>query len=183
MTEKPMPAVRDRATVDASGNPLEAGIEGAVFRPAVTHFDERGELTEIWSQGWGLVDEPVPHVYQVVAAPGSIRAWLVHYLQTDRLFFSMGRLRVVLYDDREGSATRGRLQDLVAGERRRGLLVIPPGVYHGVQNLGSGEAVYINLPTRAFDHAHPDKYRLPHDSDRIPFRFEAGAPRRSPAER
>jgi len=183
MTDPSKSPARDRATVDASGNPLGTGIEGAVFRPAVTHFDERGELTEIWSLSWNLVPEPVPHVYQVVAAPGSIRAWLVHYEQTDRLFFSMGRLRVVLYDDREGSATRGRLQEMVVGERRRGLQVIPPGVYHGVQNLGGGEAVYINLPTRAYDHAHPDKYRLPHDSERIPFRFEAGAPRRSPAER
>ena len=30
----------------------------------------------------------------------------------------------------------------------------------------------VNLPTRAYDHAHPDKYRLPLDTDLIPFRFD-----------
>ena len=183
MTVRPTTPIRDRATVDARGRALDGGIDGAIFRPAITHFDERGELTEIWSLAWSPSSAPVVHVYQVVAAPGSIRAWLVHLEQTDRLFFSMGRLRIVLYDDREGSATQGRIQEIFAGERQRGLLEIPPGVYHAVQNLGTGEALYLNLPTRAYDHAHPDKYRLPLDTDRIPFRFEPGAPHRAPAER
>lgn len=181
MTETPKAPVRDRATVDSSGHPLEAGIDGVLFRPAITHFDERGELTEVWSQAWHLLPDPVVHVYQVIAAPGSIRAWIVHREQSDRLFLSMGRLRVVLFDDREGSPTRGSIQELYAGERRRGLVVIPPGVWHAVQNLGAGEAIYLNLPTRPYDHAHPDKFRLPPDSDRIPYRFEPGPPRRAPA--
>ena len=29
--------------------------------------------------------------------------------------------------------------------------------------------------TRPYDHAHPDKYRLPIDTDRIPHKFGRGA--------
>lgn len=173
---------QDRATVDSAGRSAAPGIEGVIVRPAVTHLDERGELTEVYSEPWGVIDEPVTHVYQVIATPGSIRAWIVHRKQSDRLFFSLGRLKLVLFDDRDDSATRGRLEELFFGERRRALVVIPPGVFHAVQNVGTTDALYINLPTRIFDHADPDKFRLPLDTDRIPYRFDRIGPNRAPAQ-
>jgi dTDP-4-dehydrorhamnose 3,5-epimerase len=30
----------------------------------------------------------------------------------------------------------------------------------------------VNFPTRPYDHASPDKYRLPLDTDEIPYEFE-----------
>lgn len=173
---------QDHATVDAAGRSPAPRIAGVIVRMAVTQFDERGELTEVYSAPWGVLDEPVVHVYQVVATPGSIRAWIVHRKQSDRLFFSLGRLKLVLFDDRDGSPTRGRLEELFFGERRRALVAIPPGVFHAVQNVGTTDALYINLPTRIFDHADPDKHRLPLDSDRIPYRFERTGPYRAPAQ-
>ena len=52
--------------------------------------------------------------------------------------------------------------------------MIPKGVFHAVQNLGQTEAVFINLPTRAYNHEDPDKYRLPLKNDLIPFSFDDG---------
>ena len=60
------------------------------------------------------------------------------------------------------------------GEHHRGLLVIPAGVYHAAQNVGTVDAYLVNPPTRAYDHADPDKYRLPLKNDLIPFAFEDG---------
>jgi hypothetical protein len=40
-----------------------------------------------------------------------------------------------------------------------------------VQNVGHAVVVFVNCPTRPFNHADPDKYRLPLDSSSIPFRF------------
>jgi dTDP-4-dehydrorhamnose 3,5-epimerase len=176
--ESPRP---DRPTVDAEGRELVRRIDGVVVRPAVNHLDERGELTEIYSLAWGVLPEPVVHVYQVVATPGSVRGWVLHHHQTDRLFFSLGRFRIVLYDDREGSPTRGQLDEIFLGERSRALLTIPPGVFHAVQNIGSTEGLFVNLPTRAYDHAAPDKLRLPLDTERIPYRFDRVGPHRAPA--
>ncbi len=174
--------LQDRPTVDADGRSAAPQIEGVVVRDAVTLLDERGELTEVYSEPWGVLPEPVLHVYQVIAAPGSIRAWIVHRKQSDRLFFSLGKLKLVLFDERAGSPTRGRLEELFLGERRRALVVIPPGVYHAVQNVGTTDALYINLPTRIFDHGAPDKFRLPLDSELIPYRFERTGPNRAPAQ-
>jgi dTDP-4-dehydrorhamnose 3,5-epimerase len=36
------------------------------------------------------------------------------------------------------------------------------------------EAFFINMPTRAYDHADPDKYRVPVKNALIPFAFDDG---------
>jgi dTDP-4-dehydrorhamnose 3,5-epimerase len=114
---------------------------------------------------------PLVYVYQATLRRGQIKGWVVHREQDDRLFINFGFLRVVLYDDREGSETRGMVNDLTFSERSRTLVVIPCGIFHAVQNVGEMEASFINMPTRPYDHANPDKYRLPLQNDLIPFRF------------
>lgn len=51
--------------------------------------------------------------------------------------------------------------------------VFPPGVYHGVRNVGKDDAWFVNMPSTPYRHEDPDKYRLPLDSPDIPFRFKA----------
>jgi dTDP-4-dehydrorhamnose 3,5-epimerase len=50
-------------------------------------------------------------------------------------------------------------------------MVMPAGVWHAVENVGTEEAIMINFPTRPYNHADPDKRRLPIDSPEIPFEF------------
>ena len=104
------------------------------------------------------------HVYQVVCEPGSIRAWVYHAEQTDRLCYTEGAFRVVLFDLREDSPTAGNLVTLSAGESAPIRLTIPPFVAHGVQNAGMARAAFVNLPNQVYDHQKPDKHRLPFDS-------------------
>ena len=52
-------------------------------------------------------------------------------------------------------------------------LVIPPGVWHGVQNLGTGDVILLNLPTRGYVYEDPDHYRLPYNTDQIPYSWTA----------
>ena len=163
--------IKDSPTVTADGRRLRDFIEGVKFRPSVTHIDERGELSEIYSSAWGFHGERIVYAYNVMIRPGHIKGWTKHLLQDDMQFVVVGTVRYVLYDDREGSPTRGRINELAFGDRHRGLLVIPAGVYHAVQNVGTTEAFLVNLPTRPYDHADPDKYRLPLANDLIPYKF------------
>jgi dTDP-4-dehydrorhamnose 3,5-epimerase len=59
----------------------------------------------------------------------------------------------------------------VAGSERKVILRIPPLVAHAVQNLEDRASAFINLPTRAYDHADPDKYRLAIESGMIDYDF------------
>jgi dTDP-4-dehydrorhamnose 3,5-epimerase len=92
--------------------------------------------------------------------------------QDDRLFVSQGTIRFGLYDDRPESPTHKMLNIFTVSERNRALIVIPRRVYHGLQNVGNTEAVFINMPSRPYNHVDPDKYRLPLKNDLIPFAFD-----------
>lgn len=149
---------------------IEDQIDGVRMQRLRTHADHRGDLTVLLSNLREAI-EPPPHVYLVSAAPGSVRAWVYHKRQSDRLAYTNGDLRVVLYDLRKESPTYGALNILDVGSANKVLLTVPARVVHGVQNRGSETATFINMPTRAYDPAHPDKSRLRHDHPGVPYRF------------
>ena len=145
-------------------------IDGVRMQRLVTRADKRGDLTVLLSD-LHEATHPAPHIYWVTTAPGSIRAWVYHKRQSDRLAFTNGDLRVVLYDLRPDSPTYGKLNILDVGEANKLTLTIPPFVVHGVQNRGTQMATFINMPTRAYDPSRPDKSRLPFDHPGIPYKF------------
>lgn len=145
-------------------------IDGVVLRRLVTHADSRGDLTVLFSQYY-TPNAVVPHAYLVRAAPGSLRAWVYHKLQHDRLSCKFGQIRIVLYDLRSESPTYGKLNVLEVGEDNPTQVTIPPFVAHAVQNYGTSDAFFINLPTRAYDPTAPDKLRLPANHPGIPYSF------------
>jgi dTDP-4-dehydrorhamnose 3,5-epimerase len=134
--------------------------------------DDRGEVVEVYRPSWGVHPDPVVYVYQISILPGVVKGWVVHREQDDRLFVIHGRLRFGLFDDRVHSPTYGQLNVFTLTDRHRALVVIPRGVFHGIENVGCDEAFYLNMPTRPYDHTNPDKFRLPVRNDLIPFAFE-----------
>jgi dTDP-4-dehydrorhamnose 3,5-epimerase len=160
---------KDDQMVTPEGHPVAPQVDGVVFRRATTHADEVGSLTEIFTFGWGFTDAPIVHVYEVTVRPGQIKGWVAHSTYDDRLYFSNGCAKLAFYDAREGSRTEGLVAVRYLGAHDRGLLVIPRGVYHAVRNVAANDLTFINLPTRPYDYANPDKYRLPAGSPAIPY--------------
>lgn len=149
---------------------IEDQLEGVRLQRLHTRSDGRGGLTVLMSDLNEKI-APAPHVYWVTAEAGSIRAWVYHKRQYDRLAYTNGDIRLVLYDIRPGSPTHGKLNILDVGATNKVTLTLPPFVVHGVQNRGRQVATFINMPTRAYDPANPDKSRLRHDHPGIPYRF------------
>jgi dTDP-4-dehydrorhamnose 3,5-epimerase len=132
---------------------------------------DNGVLTEIWRADWALDELGVAQVFQRVMAPGAISAWHAHRVTTDRLFCAIGRLKIVLYDGRCDSATHGMLSEHRLGAERPAIVLVPPGVWHGVHNIGEASAVLVNLVDAAYDYESPDHFRAPIDSIDIPYRW------------
>ncbi len=125
-------AAQFEQTVTEQSEPIHELIEGVVTRRSITHPDERGTLVEIFNPAWGLSDEPLVYVYQITIRPGQVKGFVLHRTYNDRLFFSLGTVKVVLYDDREGSPTRGMLNELFFSEQQPR----PPG--HPLERLARG---------------------------------------------
>jgi dTDP-4-dehydrorhamnose 3,5-epimerase len=164
-------AVRDSQMVTPEGQSLQQLPHGVTFRDAVTHTDDRGSVCEIFDPRWGWHDDPLVFVYMFTVRPGVVKGWNLHKEHEDRYLIVSGDLAVVLYDDRPDSPTRGLVSKIVLSEHRRRLMNVPKNVWHADHNVGTKDALVVNCPTTQYDHANPDKYRLPLDTDLIPYSF------------
>jgi dTDP-4-dehydrorhamnose 3,5-epimerase len=88
---------------------------------------------------------------------------------------NQGHLKVVLFDGREESPTYRRIAELYIGDARPTFVILPAGIWHGLQNLGSTDALVLNYPTNAYKYEDPDHYRLPFDSPEIPYAWSVSA--------
>lgn len=168
-------AVADRQSVTHDWQPLQELIAGVQVKEVKHVLKDNGYLTEVWRDDWNLEPSHVGQVFQAVIEAGGISAWHVHRAAVDRLFANHGQMKFVLYDARPESSTRGRINVFRCGSGRPMLIVVPSGVWHGVQNLGTTPALLLNLPDRPYRYEAPDHWRLPPDTDRIPYSFAEGA--------
>jgi dTDP-4-dehydrorhamnose 3,5-epimerase len=164
-------AVKDRQMVTPEGGSVSVMTEGVKFRPAPVHTDERGMLVEIYDPRWKWHPDPLVFVYALTLRPGFVKGWNLHKHHEDRYFILQGEMEIVLYDVRPESPTYGQISRIVLSENNRGLVNIPTHVWHADHNIGARDVIVVNCPTQAYDHANPDKYRLPIDTPLIPHTF------------
>lgn len=143
-------------------------IKGVVVKNLKVIPDERGRLMEMLRKddefftGFG-------QVYMTTAYPGVVKAWHYHKKQDDNFVVVSGMMKVVLYDAREDSPTTGEVNEFFLGEHNPSLLHIPKFVYHGFKCISDREAVVINVPSEPYNRKSPDEYRIPPQSDEIPY--------------
>jgi len=161
--------------ITADGKLRLQPIEGVKYRLARPVSHHHGHLTEVFRTDWGLTDMPVVQVNLTTTFPGETRGWGIHRNTVDRLFAATGSFCIVCYDGRRDSPTFGCANEFMLGGRNQGLVVIPPGVYHGWKNIGNDEASIVSMPSQLYDHNGPDRWELPWDSDEarktIPYRW------------
>jgi dTDP-4-dehydrorhamnose 3,5-epimerase len=146
-------------------------IHGVKVKQLKSNADERGYLMEILRED-DEIYERFGQVYVSLNYPGVIRAWHYHMKQTDYFVCIKGMIKVPLYDARKDSPTFGEVNEFFLGENNRILLSIPIGVYHGYKTVGVEPSLLLNFPTKPYDRADPDEYRVPFDSPEIPYDWE-----------
>lgn len=96
--------------------------------------------------------------------PGVIKAFHLHRHQTDVWFVPPGdKMLVILLDVRAGSKSRDAQRRIVLGDGHSRLLRIPPGVAHGVKNLGPARGRIIYFVDVQFSPDQTEEGRLPWD--------------------
>lgn len=149
-------------------------IHDLVFHPVRPVPHEEGHVTEVARASWDI-GGPVVQVHITTTFAGRHRAWGLHQRSTDRLFVVSGLVKIAVFDGRLNSPTYGRVNEFLVSEKNPGLLVVPPNLYHGWKNIGTTEAVIINMPTALYNYENPDALDLPWDSEAaariIPYRF------------
>lgn len=148
-------------------------IDGVLVLPLRRIPDARGEVLH-------MLRRTDPHferfgeIYFSVVEPGVVKGWHLHTKMTLNYAVPIGQIRLVLYDARAGSPTRGEVQEIELGPERYSLVRVPPGVWNGFLGLGAARSLVANCATEPHDPA--EIQRQPPTWDAIPYDWGRIAP-------
>jgi dTDP-4-dehydrorhamnose 3,5-epimerase len=141
-------------------------IHDVVIRPMKQFPDERGTVKHIMKttdpefKGFG-------EVYSSSIYPGVVKGWNLHQKVTLNYVVLQGAIKLVLYDDREQSPSRGTVQEIFMGDSNYVRVTVPPGIWSGFQCTGTETALVCNVID--FPHDPSEAQRCdPHDNH-IPY--------------
>lgn len=102
--------------------------------------------------------------------PKSVKAWKKHSIQTQNIAVPIGRIRMILYDDRDTSHTKGQLQEIILGRPDSYYRVrIAPQIWYGFACLGDTAALLANCVDVPHDPSESEVLSI--DSFKIPFQW------------
>lgn len=129
-------------------------IDGVHVRPLRRIADERGTIMHMLRADDPHFEE-FGEIYFSTIYPGIIKGWHIHTRMTLNYAVVSGAIKLVLYDDREHSATRGEIQQVILGPDSYSLVTIPPMIWNGFKGIGTTTSIVANCAT------------IPHDPDEI----------------
>ena len=112
--------------------------------------DGRGRVMRMMRRD-DAVFERFGEVYFSVVNPGVVKGWKKHLKMTQHLAVPSGKLRMALYDGREGSSTNGEVLEIETGADNYRLVKIPPLVWYSFGALGDGPALVANCTDLVHD--------------------------------
>ena len=143
-------------------------IDGVKTKKLKVIPDERGRVMEMLRSDDEFFTK-FGQAYITTAYPGVVKGWHFHRVQTDNFTCIAGMMKLVLYDSREKSPTKGEVNEFFLGVHNPQLVVIPPGVMHGFKCISEVEAMVVNCPTEVYNYDEPDEFRVDAHSKEIPY--------------
>jgi len=147
-------------------------IEGVFVKKLVKHVDERGFVMEMLRKDDSFFEQ-FGQCYVTVCNPEYVKGWHYHNKQRDNFTLIKGEAKIVLYDQRKDSKTKGEVNEFVVSEENPQLISVPNGVFHGFECVGDEPCYIVNCPTEPYNRDEPDEFRIdPFDND-IPYKWES----------
>lgn len=142
-------------------------LEGVLITPLKEIFDPKGSVLHMIRvddseyKGFG-------ECYFSEVNPGSVKAWKLHTKQTQNFTVPLGKIKLVLFDNRENSGTRGKIQEIILGRPENYQRVkIPPKVWYGFTCISEEKALIANFTD--IPHDPDESERLLESDSSIPF--------------
>ena len=141
-------------------------INGIQIRPLRQILDERGKVMHMLrrdAEGF----EGFGEIYFSCIYPGAVKAWHLHHRMILNYAVPLGCVKLVLYDNRDGSPTKGELQEIFLGPANYSLVTIPPLVWNGFKGVGTEMSIVANCASIPHDPSEIE--RLDPLSPQIPY--------------
>ncbi len=109
-------------------------------------------------------------IYFSSVKPKAIKAWHLHKEMTLNYVVVWGEVKLVLYDDRKNSATKGVLDEIFLSASNYCLVTIPPFIWNGFSSLKDSESIIANCSD--IPHDKNEIIRIPYDDPKIPYNWK-----------
>lgn len=129
--------------------PDERGCVSHMLKRTDPHFKEFGEI------------------YFSSIYPGVVKGWHLHDRMTINYVCIVGNIKLVLFDERESSKTKGEVQVLYLGQKNYVFVTVPPGIWNGFMNVDVVESIVANCAT--IPHDPGEVKRLDPHQNHIPY--------------
>ena len=139
-------------------------ISGVQITPLRQIHDERGKVMHMLRND-STVFSAFGEIYFSSVHPGAVKAWHRHKQMTLNYAVIFGNLKLVLFDDRPESSTRGLTQELYLSPENYILVTVPPMIWNGFKAVGNSTSILANCST--LPHAVDEIERIDPDSDLI----------------
>jgi dTDP-4-dehydrorhamnose 3,5-epimerase len=126
-----------------------------------------GFMTEIFRTDWPGAPMSVRQINWVQLNPGAVTDWHMHESRIDHLVGVGGNVKLALWDDRADSTSKGVTEIYRLGAARPIMVIVPPGVWHGLRNESGQATGYINVTDNLYDYEDPDNWRLKPDAEPV----------------
>ena len=102
--------------------------------------------------------------------PGVIKGWKKHHIQTQNLAAPVGRIRIVMFDERIESNTKGLVQVVELGRPDAYIRVtIPPGIWYAFSCISSEKGLLVNCAD--IPHQSSESETMPLEQSYIPYKW------------
>lgn len=144
-------------------------IDGVIVKKLTKIPDERGTIFHMLKKDDTEFNK-FGEIYFSAVFPGVIKAWHLHKEMELNYAVVSGDIKLVLYDDRKGSKTKGNLMEIFMGDRNYLLVKVPPLVLNGFKGIGIKEAIVANCATLSH---HPNEIeRIDPFTKNVPYDWE-----------
>ena len=121
-------------------------IHDVKITPLKIISDNRGKVMHMLRTD-SQVFEKFGEIYFSTIYHQSIKGWHLHKESTLNYVCIKGKVKLVLFDDRKESSTKGVCQELILSPEDYFLVTIPPNIWNGFKGLDKNESIIANCLT------------------------------------
>ena len=109
----------------------------------------------------------VGEIYFSYVFPKKIKAWHLHNRMTLNYVAAYGKIKLVLFDDRKESPTKGKIQEIFLSNDNHILVSIPPMIWNGFKSADDNLAILANCSD--IPHEKSEIIRIDYNNPKIPY--------------
>ena len=143
-------------------------IDGVKINKKKQIIDKRGKIMHMLR-----VDDKelikFGEIYFSYTYPGAIKAWHRHKEMTLTYAAVSGKIKLVLFDDRKNSPSKGKLEEIFLSDEDYFTVTVPPLIWNGFKSIENKSAIVANCTDTP--HSENEIERRKYNDPNIPYNW------------